>query len=64
MILKSKWQPGARVRVKAGLDSLSGETGTVEDVCYAKVSEETSVILDMDPDGPGAWFYDHELEAE
>ncbi|MFF9667198.1 hypothetical protein ACF1FY_34630, partial [Streptomyces althioticus] len=58
-VRKSKWDPGTRVRVKSGLD-LSGELGTVEDVCYAKVSEETSVILDMDPDGPGAWFYDYE----
>ncbi|MFD4608300.1 hypothetical protein ACFWOT_09310 [Streptomyces sp. NPDC058440] len=58
---KSKWKPGTRVRVKAGIAVVGGQTGVIEDVSYAKHSEETSVLLD--DEAFGAWFADDELEA-
>ena len=66
--MKSIWKPGTRVRVKAIVaDGTAGLTGTVERVNYAEVEESTSVLLD-NPDGGfdalGAFFEDHELEAE
>lgn len=63
--LISKWEPGTRVRVIAhDGDVLHGKVGTVRKVNYASRSEATSVLLDDDVWGLGAYFYDDELEAE
>ncbi|MFF8629661.1 hypothetical protein [Streptomyces werraensis] len=65
--MKSKWEPGTRVRVKPELDdALAGLTGTIEEVSYAKREPATSVVLDAQGDmGPvyGLFFEDDELEA-
>jgi hypothetical protein len=65
--MKSIWEPGTRVRVKASVtDGLAGLTGVVEAVNYAKKEEATSVLLDGVADqfaDMGAFFYDDELEA-
>ncbi|MEV0470741.1 hypothetical protein [Streptomyces prunicolor] len=61
--MKSKWNPGTRVRVKASVtDGSAGMTGVIEAVNYAQVEEATSVLLDGY--SFGAFFEDHELEAE
>lgn len=60
--MKSKWEPGTRVRVKDGVE-LAGEVGVIKGAEYAKQFEETSVLLDRYPGLP-AWFRDDELEAE
>jgi hypothetical protein len=66
--MKSKWEPGTRVRVKASVsDGTAGLTGVIERVNYAQVEEATSVLLDQALGGwasMGAFFYDSELEAE
>lgn len=58
----SKWEPGTRVRVKDGIDELSGSLGTVQAVNYAYWFEATSVVLDDDEWQIGAFFRDDELE--
>ncbi|MFF9653058.1 hypothetical protein [Streptomyces sp. NPDC014622] len=66
--MKSKWEPGTRVRVKTTVgDKTAGMTGVVEAVNYAHHEAATSVQLDgVDTalKGLGAFFYDNELEAE
>lgn len=65
--MKSVWDPGTRVRVKASVtDGTAGLTGVVEAVNYAQKEAATSVQLDdLDESmvGLGAFFYDNELEA-
>lgn len=61
--MKSKWEAGTRVRVRATVkDGTAGLTGVIEESAYAEVSAETSVLLDGEDFG--AWFSDDELEAE
>ncbi|WP_340376583.1 hypothetical protein U5640_16695 [Streptomyces sp. SS7] len=65
--MKSKWEPGTRVRVKSSVsDGTAGLTGIIERVNYAQTEEATSVLLDHPEAGfqtLGAFFRDDELEA-
>jgi hypothetical protein len=60
--VKSKWEPGTRVRVKDEIEELGGWLGTIQAVNYADWFEATSVLLDDDEWQLGAWFRDDELE--
>lgn len=60
--MKSKWEPGTRVRVKDEIEELGGWLGTIQAVNYADWFEATSVLLDDDEWQLGAWFRDDELE--
>jgi hypothetical protein len=60
--VKSKWEPGTRVRVKDGVKELGGAFGTIQAVNYAEWTEATAVLLDDDEWRMGAWFGDGELE--
>ncbi|WP_328377023.1 hypothetical protein OHB13_11750 [Streptomyces sp. NBC_00440] len=66
--MKSIWEPGTRVRVRASVtDGTAGLTGVVEKVNYAQKEAATSVQLDDIDEVTnflGAFFYDNELEAE
>lgn len=66
--MKSQWEPGTRVRVRASVsDGTAGMVGVIEEVNYAQKEAATSVLLDDASEaliGIGAFFYDNELEAE
>ncbi|MFF3416843.1 hypothetical protein ACFYW9_19405 [Streptomyces sp. NPDC002698] len=66
--MRSKWEPGTRVRVKATVsDGTAGLVGVIERVDYAQTQEATSVLIDEATglwSSNGAFYYDGELEAE